>query len=386
MDLHSAPWVDNSTNHYGGGGGNYLGHGPVLQRVWYDVPRLHTRSVIPPPLCLGLGWVECMTEHGVTHTQDSLILPPPPIQLIIPSPPLPPPPPPLAPQSPLAQSPTRLRTCYRSRDCHLDSYVAPALDALGAIESRWAALFGGRNTMDALVEPGDLHRMFGTSEPLPRCSVLCDLIGMDSVAWVETCCFGLPFESQSLGFPRDLTQDGDVESNPGPDLWCGQISANAWGTRIMSLHEDLEVVDRWVWELAFVSNQRVISLPVRRWSLLRWDSDYVLGIWLWMCSCTHCGRIFRVARGGHGLIYDHMSSCRSDWSLRNEPPRVRECLGWARFHRFRDRARRTELIRAEYEGMREFDHYLAPEGLLGVLDDSSYEGGGGGALAEAGSG
>ena len=58
-----------------------------------------------------------------------------------------------------------------------------------------------------------------------------------------------------------------------------------------------------------------------------------------------------MGRGGHGLIYDHMSGCRSDWSLRNEPPRVRECLGWARFHRLRDRSRLTELIRGEYDGV-----------------------------------
>ena len=107
--------------------------------------------------------------------------------------------------------------------------------------------------MYAPVEPGESHCVPSKSVSPPVCAGLCDLIDMESVSWVYSRCSGLQFESQDRGFVRDLTRDGDVESNPGPDLWCGQLSENTWGTRIMSLHEDFDVVDRWVWELAFVS-------------------------------------------------------------------------------------------------------------------------------------
>ena len=56
----------------------------------------------------------------------------------------------------------------------------------------------------------------------------------------------------------------------------------------MSLPEAIEEVDRWVLELAFGSDQRVISTPIRLWYLIRLTSDYVLGMWLWMCSCVRC--------------------------------------------------------------------------------------------------
>ena len=132
--------------------------------------------------------------------------------------------------------------------------------------------------MDVPVEAGEPRCVSSESVSPPRGLGLCDVVDMESVPWACTRLFGLPFGSQGPGFPRDLTRDGDIESNPGPDLWCGQLRENRWGTRIMSLHEDFDVVDRWVWKLAFVSNQRVISLPVRRWSLLQWDSEYVFGI------------------------------------------------------------------------------------------------------------
>ena len=79
---------------------------------------------------------------------------------------------------------------------------------------------------------------------------------------------------------RDLTNDGDVESNPGPSLRFGRPISNARGPYIMSLHEAIEEVDNWVWELAFRSDQRVISTPIRLWSLLRLAVDDVLGMWL----------------------------------------------------------------------------------------------------------
>ena len=67
----------------------------------------------------------------------------------------------------------------------------------------------------------------------------------------------------------------------------------------MSLHETIEEVDNWVWELVFRSDQRVISTPIRLWSLIRLAADYVLE-----CGCgrvdvwgadVRCGRVAGVA-------------------------------------------------------------------------------------------
>ena len=123
-------------------------------------------------------------------------------------------------------------------------------------------MFGGSwNELDVPVGAGEPLGVSGDSGSSSIIRAAYNVVEAKPDRAAYTQLFDLPLVTKGVGFVRDLTRDGDVESNPGPDLWCGQISENTWGTRIMSLHEDFDVVDRWVWELAFVSNQRVISLP-----------------------------------------------------------------------------------------------------------------------------
>ena len=66
MELHSVPWVNNSTNQYGGG--NYgLGQGPSLHCVWCAVPRSQTSSspASPPPSYQDPGRVEWASLLGL---------------------------------------------------------------------------------------------------------------------------------------------------------------------------------------------------------------------------------------------------------------------------------------------------------------------------------
>ena len=92
--------------------------------------------------------------------------------------------------------------------------------------------------MDVPVELSKPRCLSGDLVSPPINVGVCEVVDVESVLWAFTNISELPFWSQGLGVPRDLTRDGDIESNHGPDLWCGQLSANMWGTRIMSLHED----------------------------------------------------------------------------------------------------------------------------------------------------